>query len=1004
MMKRPACVSAMVITATLTLGFQAGPPLSAQGQDVTTLQGETPVQRQLARGEEHRYIVALDAGEYARVVVEQQGIDIVAQLRGTDDAVIAEFADEMRRHAEEPVDIVADVAGTYVIAVKPALGVVEPGSYAIRLAAHRTATDADRTIQESRKLRTRAVRLEKAGKFEDARPLFARALTLAEPLAASNAAYVAVLTFQSAGNAVEMHDDPGAQALYERAIAMMDKVWGTEHPYPAMARSRLALLYQHAGQGPRAEALLRESLEVLERTLGTNHLWYAQCLTTQAALRYDAGDLNAAETLDRRAMAILEHIQNTESIQYAGLLNNLGEIYRQRNDNKGAEELYLRALAVAERLYGPDSYRVSTTLGNLGIVAREQKEYARALDYDTRALSMRERILGPDHPDLAPLLNNLAVLYRVTGDDARGLAMHFRTLEIWERSVGPYHRGTLTSVGNIARMYAAMGDTKKAIEFERRADAIVERQLALNLAAGSERQKLAFVRSVSDRTDRTLSLSLDQAPGDADAASLAALVLLQRKGRVQDAMIDAFAAVRQHVSAPADRDLLDQLNETSARLAQVALRPADNARWTEQQQSFAALEARKDQIEITLSEHSAEFRARMQPVTLEAVQHALPPEAALLEFAVFHPFDPKAERNADAYSAPHYAGYVVRQHGAPVGVDLGAATSVDYAIDAFRNALRDPADPSVRVRARALDERVMQPLRRALGDATRLLISPDGDLNLVPFEALVDEHDHYLIERYAVSYLTSGRDLLRMQVPRAAPTAPVIVADPLFGEPTVTASARPPQPRPAARPARRSVTTTGTEARAIKGLFPDATLLIGSQATKAMLEHVHAPLLLHIASHGFFLQDSNAVAGGGNPLLRSGIAFAGANLTRHGQDGILTALEASGLDLWGTKLVTLSACDTGIGEVRNGEGVYGLRRAFVLAGTETLVMSLWPVSDSISREAMVAYYTGLRSGLGRGDALRQAKLAMLKRHGRQHPFYWASFIQSGQWASLDAAH
>jgi CHAT domain-containing protein len=253
-----------------------------------------------------------------------------------------------------------------------------------------------------------------------------------------------------------------------------------------------------------------------------------------------------------------------------------------------------------------------------------------------------------------------------------------------------------------------------------------------------------------------------------------------------------------------------------------------------------------------------------------------------------------------------------------------------------------------------------------------------------------------------------------MQVPRAAPTAPVIVADPLFGEPAVTASARTAQPRPAGRPARRSVTSaadlsavyfaplaaTGTEARAIKGLFPDATLLIGSQATKATLEHVHAPLLLHIASHGFFLQDSNTVAGG-NPLLRSGIAFAGANLTLAGQNGILTALEASGLDLWGTQLVTLSACDTGIGEVRNGEGVYGLRRAFVLAGTETLVMSLWPVSDSISRETMVSYYTALRAGLGRGDALRQAKLAMLKRHGRQHPFYWASFIQSGQWASLD---
>jgi len=193
---------------------------------------------------------------------------------------------------------------------------------------------------------------------------------------------------------------------------------------------------------------------------------------------------------------------------------------------------------------------------------------------------------------------------------------------------------------------------------------------------------------------------------------------------------------------------------------------------------------------------------------------------------------------------------------------------------------------------------------------------------------------------------------------------------------------------------------TADEARAIKRLFPEATLFTGQRATKAALLRVEAPRMLHIASHGFFVQDTRVNVE--NPLLRSGLALAGANLTRDShRDGILTALEASGLNLWGTKLVTLSACDTGVGEVRNGEGVYGLRRAFVLAGAETVVMSLWPVSDAVARETMVAYYTGLRAGLGRADALRQAKLALMNRPSRQHPFYWAAFIQSGEWANLD---
>ena len=139
-----------------------------------------------------------------------------------------------------------------------------------------------------------------------------------------------------------------------------------------------------------------------------------------------------------------------------------------------------------------------------------------------------------------------------------------------------------------------------------------------------------------------------------------------------------------------------------------------------------------------------------------------------------------------------------------------------------------------------------------------------------------------------------------------------------------------------------------------------------------------------------------------NPLLRSGLALAGANQGKSDRDdGLLTALEAAGLNLWGTKLVVLSACDTGVGEVKNGDGVYGLRRALAQAGAETQVMSLWPVADTDTRDLMVGYYKGLQSGQGRGDALRQVQLQMLRSRQHRHPHYWASFIQSGEWANLD---
>jgi CHAT domain-containing protein len=136
------------------------------------------------------------------------------------------------------------------------------------------------------------------------------------------------------------------------------------------------------------------------------------------------------------------------------------------------------------------------------------------------------------------------------------------------------------------------------------------------------------------------------------------------------------------------------------------------------------------------------------------------------------------------------------------------------------------------------------------------------------------------------------------------------------------------------------------------------------------------------------------------PLLRSGLALAGANEHKEEDNGILTALEVTGLNLWGTKLVALSACDTGLGEVKNGDGVHGMRRALVLAGAETQVMSLWAVSDQAARELMVSYYRMLQRGQGRGEALRRAQLEMLKKVKWRHPYYWAGFIQSGEWANL----
>jgi CHAT domain-containing protein len=497
-------------------------------------------------------------------------------------------------------------------------------------------------------------------------------------------------------------------------------------------------------------------------------------------------------------------------------------------------------------------------------------------------------------------------------------------------------------------------------------------------------------------------------------------------------MADNLGALRNRSNAQ-DRALLDQLKDVTSKLADLVLHGPGKVSLADHLQQIMALSEQRDALENEIGKRSAGYYQSPTAVTLNAVKAALPSDAALVEYAVYRPYDPKQPLESDTdFGEPRYVAYVITG-GEVRSTDLGDTKTIDAAIATLRRALRDPESRNIKEASRAVDQKIMRPVRALTGTLRHLLIAPDGQLDLIPFEALVDENGRYLVERYLFTYLSTGRDLLRMQAPRPSKAGVMVVADPDFGEPGSPARSGAATNR--VQPVTRTISRgndsdvyfapldgTKLEAQAIQSLFPKAHVLSGAHATKAALLKLEAPSILHIATHGFFLEDRQAESdskssddtrGGSanakdkdedpeNPLLRAGLALTGANLKRHGGDnGILTALEAANLNLWGTKLVTLSACDTGIGEVRVGEGVYGLRRAFVLSGAESLVMSLWPVSDYVTRQMIATYYTGLKNGRGRGEALRQAELSMLKRKGREHPFYWASFIESGEWANLN---
>lgn len=1041
--------------------------------EVILLEPGKPLKINIAAGQKYSYGFDLLRGQYASLTLDFSDTQAKVTLLDPMGAPIDEnFI--YRKEGHRSLEIVAESTGRYGLDIAPKTTPGPPGSGTIELGLPRAASDNDFVLQHARELTYQASILTDARKFDDAIEPAQKALEIDERVLGPNDASVAHVLFLLGNIYLGKTDFHKAEPLFLRALKILEKtspgsvrlfsllnnlgalysqtdeldkaestlerslqagttIFGADSPAVGNIVVNLANVHDDRADYSNAELLYRRAVAITEKNFGANYPGLAVILSNLSGVCSERGDYVNAESFGLRALSILEKLPGPENPRLGLVLVNLGDVYRLEGQPDKAEPLYEHALNTIEKTQGADNPLFADTLSNLGEIYHDRRQFTKAEIFYKRSLAIREKKLGAEHSSVASSLDNLGSLYRDQGDYARAEPLYERALAIQEKTLGPEHPDVVGTLTSMSTLQMARGNFAAAETLLSRAIAISERNADLNLLAGSERQKLAYLKLFSSQLDEAITLNAHFAPDQPAARNLALTTLLQRKGRVLDVLADSLKVLRLHVGSD-DVELRENFDHVTSQLARLVLAGPQQTTLDEHERRVASLKQEREHLEAEISAHSAEFRAASQPVTLEAVRLALTQDCVLLEFASYHKFVSTGITDKQRRGPSRYAVYALRPDGHTEWKDLGDAKTIDAMIAAYRGALRDPKRNDVFHLSRTLDEKILEPVRKFFGDATHLLISPDGQLSLIPFESLMDRHAHFAVERYSITYLTSGRDLLRMQVPRADRSGPIVVADPFFGAPGAGSLAPkgPPKAKLVSATVNRPGITVGEnlsnvyfaplagtarEASEIQSLFPKAKLLTGKQASKAALKDLEAPRFLHIATHGFFLEDvppdspySRAGATRGirasakieNPLLRSGLALAGANLDKGaGDDGILTALEASDLNLWGTKLVTLSACDTGVGEVRDGEGVYGLRRAFFLAGTETLVMSLWPVSDTVTRELMAEYYLGLKNGLGRGEALRQAQLAMLKRKQRHHPFYWASFIQSGEWANLD---
>lgn len=700
----------------------------------------------------------------------------------------------------------------------------------------------------------------------------------------------------------------------------------------------------------------------------------------------EKGDFRAAEAAFKRALSLRRTVSKGRP-SVGAAVSNLASLYSAIGDNEQALPLFREALEIHRSLLGEEHPLTATSLTNLASVLEKTGQRAEARRLLEQVLELRRKTNGDNSVEVGEALSNLGVLDLSSGDYTRALPLLKNSVEILKDGEGSDYA---TALGNLGSAYDGLGRYKEAeaafksvlslgdpdskyVAHNNLALLYIdakkpEQALSQARAAGeshfdrlkeifsftSERQRLSFMR---EKNPYGLYASL----GSADDLFLTAL---RFKGAVLDSMVEDQRLARASQDPEVGALLLELAEGKSEMLRLEHLAADDPAR-----KGLAVLRSRHEQAETEVARRVAGIRGGRDlfAVTPAQVQAALPARTVLVEF-LHHGFYLGQGKSEKRYSALVVTGDGVRLVG------LGSAQEIDALVGQYRETIqgRRSATRAGRVLAKTTEvsspaalstsyDKLWAPVAAALPEGTEsLILSPDGELNFVSFATLLGPDGRFVGESLNLSYVSSGRDLVLTSSAPASGSA--LVGAPEFGVPA--------HPDQADRIVLSPLPGTQEECSALRDVLAQRgekpAIRLGKEATEPQLVGLPGGQVLHIATHGLFLSPKLGLE---NPMARSGLALTGAQTTLDAwaegktpdpaSDGFLSASEVGVMDLRGTRLVVLSACDTGLGTAEDGEGVLGLRRGFVQSGAANLVFTLWPIDDQETARFMVDFYQAL---------------------------------------------
>ncbi|MBF0434864.1 MAG: tetratricopeptide repeat protein [Magnetococcales bacterium] len=823
--------------------------------------------------------------------------------------------------------------------------------------------------------------------------------------------------------------DESEKALGE-ALTGYKKIFGEKHPATITVLNNLGQMMETAGLYDEAEPILRQAVATSEVVFGKNHPTTLTTLNNLALLHESQGNFDKAEPLYLQALEAYMQLVGARHSNTVAVVNNLAYLYLLKQDYAKSLPLFEKIVSVWRDTIGELHQRTLKALNNLARTHHKMGQFNQAETLFNKALAQRTKAMGPRHMDTLRTMHDLASLYQDMGRKKEAEELLKKTLSLDDQVLGKMHPYTLETINTLARVMEAKPDLEGA--FQVRQEGFTRRTEFLNrmLWSAGDNAREGYLRLHRPELDLYLSLlaRLDAATAGQEVLNIA----LKRKG----VLLKITSEIQQITRMTQDPQLESVSNDLSGarkELAALTLSGPTPETVDTHFQHVRDLENKVNTLQMKLGEASKRFRRSISDIGVSQLIENLPVESALVDFLVFKEGDKDKVIAGVLIKGKDRAQFKVAHYP-----DLEA---IHKAVVSYRSVIQDEEAKSGDVvkAGQQVYQLVWRPVADLIGAREHVYLVPDGILNILPFAAMVDDKERYLTQSTDLHILGSSRDLVPTDVP-AATGQFLILAGPDYNFDQIVASntVTPENQRTRSASLKAGLRAFSSGMRGLRfdplpgaekegGLVADISktgkktskVYIKNEAQEKILSELQQPPeVLHVATHGFFLKpddslrkrllklqrgaDLQIVPPGDNPMLRSGLAFAGINSNAKflgemdtDNDGVLTALEVMGRNFAGTRLVVLSACETGLGEIHEGEGVYGLRRAFQEAGAQSVISSLWEVSDAGTQELMSNMYQRINQGMNPHKALRETQLQMIESKDWKLPYIWSAFMMVG---------